>query len=94
MGSEYLILFAVLLPSPTRSEAAREFGLTLWDGTLGGLRSATFEQSLRPVERFHIVDNYEIAANLRGIEIQIFLAYQIPGEIVYLPQPLQLRFTD
>ena len=72
----------------------REIGLTLWDGTLGGLRSATFEQALRPVERFHIVDNYEVAANLRGIEIQIYLAYQIPGEVIYLPQPLRLRFTD
>lgn len=72
----------------------REIGLTLWDGTLGGLRSATFERALRPVERFHIVDNYEVAANLRGIEIQIYLAYQIPDEIIYLPQPLRLLFTD
>ncbi len=88
--------FHILITVDSRQfhQIDREIGLTLWDGTLGGLRSATFEQSLRPVERFHIVDNYEVAANLRGIEIQIFLAYQIPGEIVYLPQPLQLRFTD
>ncbi len=72
----------------------REIGLTLWDGTLGGLRSATFERALRPLERFHIVDNFEVGANLRGIEIQIYLAYQVPDEIVYLPQPLRLRFTD
>lgn len=88
--------FHILITPDSRQyhQLDREIGLTLWDGTLGGLRSATFEQALRPVERFHIVDNYEVAANLRGIEIQIYLAYQILDEIVYLPQPLRLRFTD
>lgn len=88
--------FHILITADSREfhQLDREIGLTLWDGTLGGLRSATFERALRPVERFHIVDNYEVAANLRGIEIQIYLAYQIPGEIIYLRQPLRLRFTD
>lgn len=88
--------FHVLITADSREfhQLDREIGLTLWDGTLGGLRPATSERALRPVERFHIVDNYEVAANLRGIEIQIYLAYQIPGEIIYLHQPLRLRFTD
>ncbi|MXZ32702.1 MAG: hypothetical protein F4Z20_04855 [Gammaproteobacteria bacterium] len=88
--------FHVLITADSREfhQLDREIGLTLWDGTLGGLRSATFERALRPIERFHIVDNYEVAANLRGIEIQIYLAYQIPGEIIYLHQPLRLRFTN
>lgn len=91
MGSFHILITP---DSQQYHQLDREIGLTLWDGTLGGLRSATFERALRPVERFHIVDNYEVAANLRGIEIQIYLAYQIPDEIVYLPQPLRLRFTD
>ncbi len=88
--------FHILITADSREfhQLDRKIGLTLWDGTLGGLRSATFERAMRPVERFHIVDNYEVAANLRGIEIQIYLAYQIPGEIIYLPQPLRLLFTD
>ena len=90
-GSFHILITA---DSEQYHQLDREIGLTLWDGTLGGLRSATFEQTLRPVERFHIVDNYEVAANLRGIEIQIYLAYQIPGEIIYLPQPLRLLFTN
>lgn len=72
----------------------RELGLILWDGTLGDLRSATFERELRPLERFHIVDNYQVPASLKGTELLIFLAYQIPGDIIYRSEPLRLRFVD
>ena len=72
----------------------REIGLTLWDGTFEDLRSATGEQPLRPVERFHIIDNYQVGANLSGLQLLIFLAYQIPGDIVYLPQPFRLQLAD
>lgn len=91
MGTFHILITA---DSERFHQLDREIGLTLWDGTLDGLRSATFEQTLRPLERFHIVDNYEVAANLRGIEIQVYLAYQVRGEIIYLPQPLRLLFTD
>ena len=72
----------------------RELGLTLWDGTIGDLRSATIDRELRPLERFHIVDNYQIPAYLNGSEVLIFLAYQVPGDIIYRPEPLRLRFID
>ena len=72
----------------------REIGLTLWDGTFEDLRSVTDERSLRPVERFHIIDNYQVGANLGGLQLLIFLAYQIPGDIVYLPQPFRLQLAD
>ena len=72
----------------------RELGLTQWDGTLGDLRSATFERELGPLERFHIIDNYRVPASLEGSELLIFLAYQIPGDIIYRPEPLRLRFVD
>ena len=91
MGSFHIL---ITVDSEQFHQLDREIGLTLWDGTLGGLRSATFDQALRSVERFHIVDNYEVAANLGGIELQLYLAYQIPGDIIYLPQPLRLLFTN
>ena len=72
----------------------RELGLTLWDGTIGDLRSATIDRELRPLERFHIVDNYRVPAYLSGTEVLIFLAYQVPGDIVYRPEPLRLQFID
>ncbi len=72
----------------------REIGLTLWNGTLGDLRAATFERELRRTERFHIIDNYLVPANLGGIELQVFLAYQAAGDVIYRPQPLRLLFAD
>lgn len=72
----------------------REIGLTLWDGTFEDLRSVSEEQPMRPIERFHIIDNYLIDANTSGLELQIFLAYQISGDIIYLPRPLRLRITE
>ncbi len=72
----------------------REIGLTSWDGTLQGLRAATPERSLRVRERFHIVDNFPISADMAGLELLIYLAYQVPGDIVYLPQPLRLTISD
>lgn len=72
----------------------RELGLTLWDGTLGDLRSATLERELRVVERFHIVENYRVPASLEGSELLVFVAYQVPGDIIYHPEPLRLRFVE
>ncbi len=71
----------------------RDIGLTSWDGTLGDLRSATVERPLRPLERFHIVDGFPVGAELDGLQLQIFLAYQVEGDVIYLPRPLNLQFT-
>ena len=88
--------FHILVTTDSRQfhQLDREIGLTLWDGTLGDLRSATFERELRRIERFHIIDNYQVPANLGGVELLIFLAYQAAGDIIYRPQPLRLRFRD
>ncbi len=91
LGSFHILITA---DSGEFHQLDREIGITRWDGTLDGLRSATPEQALRPVERFHIADNYEVDAGFDGVELQIYLAYQIPGDVIYLPQPLRLRFAD
>ncbi len=91
VGSFHILITA---DSEQFHQLDREIGLTLWDGTLGNLRSATFERELRRIERFHIIDNYQVPANLDGIELLVFLAYQTGGDIVYRPQPLRLLFRD
>lgn len=67
--------------------------LSSWNGTAEDLRFYADFPKLRRREYIKIVNNFRVAASLQGIQVRVYLAYQVPAlnEFVYTEEPLLLR---